>query len=637
MLDLHWVLDALPVGVWVGHVPSGQVAYVNPEFRKIMGMDAVETSSIRDAPATYGIFDLEGRPYPVDRLPFSRVVMTGGAVTVDDLVIHRADGRTVNVRAFGYPLSTNGGDLTHVLVAFIDITAEMTAEAERRHTESRLALVVNHAPIAVWAADATGVVTVSEGAGLASLGVKSGELVGKNVFDLYKDHPSVPGFLRRALAGESFSYTVQEGDMIYENWVAPLTDAAGRVTGVAGVFNDITALRKFQANAIQNDRIIALGTLSASVAHEINNPLTYILGHLDFLGESLNQLDWITRQLAEPVRREFSDLADVMRESLEPVRAGTEQIASITRELRTFSRPSIGMALVDAQAVVVSVLKLIGKELESRAEVNVNLGMTSPVRGDPARLVQVILNLIVNAMQALPDDRSRTNRISVSAADEGDAVVIEVTDNGPGVPPEDRERIFEPFQTTKEVGDASGLGLFICRSIVNAWSGTVTVDDRPGGGARFRVVLPIARDIAAPPAPAVVEPATVAADARGHVMVVDDELPVANVLRAQLEAAGYRVTLEIDAERALERLTSASEEIELVYCDLMMTGMSGMDFADALAARAPAYLDRVVFMTGGAFTARARDFRNRRAARCVDKPFDVVSETASRLDGRRQD
>jgi CheY-like chemotaxis protein/anti-sigma regulatory factor (Ser/Thr protein kinase) len=269
--------------------------------------------------------------------------------------------------------------------------------------------------------------------------------------------------------------------------------------------------------------------------------------------------------------------------------------------------------------------------------VNVNLGMTSPVRGDPARLVQVVLNLIVNAMQALPDDRSRTNRISVSAADEGDAVVIEVTDNGPGVPPEDRERIFEPFQTTKDVGDASGLGLFICRSIVNAWSGTVTVDDRPGGGARFRVVLPIARDIAAPPAPAVVEPATVAADARGHVMVVDDELPVANVLRAQLEAAGYRVTLEIDAERALERLTSASEEIELVYCDLMMTGMSGMDFADALAARAPAYLDRVVFMTGGAFTARARDFRNRRAARCVDKPFDVVSETASRLDGRRQD
>ena len=234
MLDPRSILEALPVGVWVAQVPSGQVVYANPEFRNIMGMDAVEESRIRDAPATYGIFDLEGRPYPVDRLPFSQVVMTGRAVTVDDLVIQRADGRNVNVRAFAYPLFANGGDLTHVLVAFIDITAEMTAEAQRRQTESRLAFAVNHAPIAIWAADAMGVVTLSEGAGLASLGVKSGELVGQNLFDLYKDHPSIPGFLRRALAGESFWYTVQVGDAVYETWVNPLTDVSGRVTGVVG-------------------------------------------------------------------------------------------------------------------------------------------------------------------------------------------------------------------------------------------------------------------------------------------------------------------------------------------------------------------------------------------------------------------
>jgi len=638
MLDPRWILEALPVGVWVAQVPNGQVVYANPEFRNILGMDAVEESRIQDAPATYGIFDLERRPYPVDRLPFSRVVMTGRAVTVDDLVIHRADGRKVNVRAFAYPLLANGGDLTHVLIAFIDITAEMTAEAERRQTESRLAFAVNHAPIAIWAADAMGVVTLSEGAGLASLGLKSGELVGQNLFDLYKDHPSIPGFLRRALAGESFWYTVQVGEAVYETWVNPLADVAGQVTGIAGLSNDVTALRKFQTNAIQSDRVIALGTLAASVAHEINNPLTYILGHLDLLGESLNQLDWVTQGLADPARRDFRDLADVMRESLEPVRAGTERIASITRELRTFSGPFVETALVDVQAAVASVLKLIGKELESRAEVDVDLRKTSPVRGDPARLVQVILNLVVNAMQALPADRARTNRVWVSAADEDDAVVIEVADNGPGVRPEERERIFEPFRTTKEVGDGSGLGLFVCRSIVNAWSGTVTVDERPGGGARFRVVLPIARDSDVPPAPAVVVPSPVAVGAhfRGHVMVVDDEPPVANLLRLQLEAAGYRVTLETQPERAIERLTSGSDGIDLVYCDLMMKGMSGMDLADALSTHAPAQLDRVVFMTGGAFTSRARDFRDARAACCVDKPFDVVTETACRLERRRQ-
>jgi CheY-like chemotaxis protein len=120
-------------------------------------------------------------------------------------------------------------------------------------------------------------------------------------------------------------------------------------------------------------------------------------------------------------------------------------------------------------------------------------------------------------------------------------------------------------------------------------------------------------------------------------MVVDDDPPVANLLRLQLEAAGYRVTLETEAERALQRLTSESEGIDLVYCDLMMKGMSGMDLADALATRAPSQLDRVVFMTGGAFTSRARDFRDVRPARCVDKPFDVVIETARRLEGRRPD
>jgi signal transduction histidine kinase/CheY-like chemotaxis protein len=635
MIDHRWVLEALPVGVWVARVPSGQVAYANPEFRKIMGMDAVAESRIQDAPATYGIFNLEGQCYPVDRLPFSRVVATGRAVMADDLVIHRADARKVNIRTFAYPLSSSSGDLTHVLVAFIDISAEVRAEEERRLTESRLAFAVSHAPIAIWATDSVGVVTLSEGEGLASLGVKSGDLVGTNLFDVYKDHPSIPGFLRRALAGESFWYTVQVGEAAYETRVSPVIDAAGRVTGMTGLSNDVTALRKLQANAIQSDRIIALGTLAASVAHEINNPLTYILGHLSFLSDSLNHLDRVTRGLAEPARSDFRDLADGMREALEPVRAGTERIAGITRELRTFSRPAAGTSPVDVQAAVASVLKLIGKELESRADVEVDLRKTSPVLGDPARLVQVILNLVVNAMHALPADQARTNRVWVRAEDEGRHVVIEIADNGPGVQPEDRERIFEPFQTTKEVGEGSGLGLFVCQNIVNAWSGKVTVDERPGGGARFRVMLPIVPERMDAPAPLAVGVSPTATRDRGHIMVVDDEPPVANLLRAQLEAAGYRVTLETEAERALERLTSGSAGIDLVYCDLMMKGMSGMDLADALAVRAPSQLDRVVFMTGGAFTSRARDFRDVRAERCVDKPFDVVSETTRRLKGRR--
>jgi two-component system, NtrC family, sensor kinase len=274
------------------------------------------------------------------------------------------------------------------------------------------------------------------------------------------------------------------------------------------------------------------------------------------------------------------------------------------------------------------VLRLVGKQLESRAVVEVDLHRTAPIKGDHAQLVQVILNLVINAMHALPSDRIAENRVWISAADEGDRTVIEVADNGPGVLPEDRERIFEPFQTTKEVGEGSGLGLFVCRNIVSSWSGTVTVADRPGGGARFRVDLPAARaaDVAVTSAPAA-QPASL----RGHVLIVDDEPRVAKMLSVQLAAAGYRVTVATDAAHALEMLLAADNGIDLVYCDLMMKGMSGMDLAEALAAQAPSRLARVVFMTGGAFTTRARDFRSARAEQCVDKPFDIVSETARRL------
>jgi signal transduction histidine kinase/CheY-like chemotaxis protein len=470
---------------------------------------------------------------------------------------------------------------------------------------------------------------------LASLGRMSNEMVGKNLFDLYKDHPTIPDSLRRGLAGESFWYTTQVGDATYDTWLTPIRDPFGRIVGVTGLSNDVSELRRLQASTIQNDRVIALGTLAASVAHEINNPLTYMLGHLVFLKESVDRLEDLARGAVEPIRSELREAVGDMRESLDPVCAGTERIAGITRELRTFSRPAADTSVVDVQAAVTSVLKLVGKELESRASIELDLQKTRPVRGDMARLVQVILNLVVNAMHALPVDRG-PNHIWVSTGDEGDTVVIEVSDNGPGIAPEDRDRIFEAFQTGKEPTTGSGLGLFVCRNIVTAWSGTVTVGDRPGGGARFQVRLPAATpdDRTVPLRPAR-KTARGRVRTRGHIMIVDDEPPVADVLRVQLEAAGYRVTLMADATRALERLESEHDGVDLVYCDLMLKDMSGMDLADALARRAPSQLNRVVFMTGGAFTSRARDFRSLHAARCVDKPFDILAETARRLGRRR--
>jgi PAS domain S-box-containing protein len=626
MMDLPRVLENLPVGVWVGRVPTGEVAYANREFRAILGMDAVVGVGIEGAPATYGIFDRLGRPFPVEQLPFSRVVATGRPATVDGLVIHRPDGRRVDVRAFAFPDLAADGRLANVVVAFIDITQEVAAEEERRRTESRLALAVNHAPIAVWATDAAGIVTVSEGAGLKSLGVKSGDLVGKNIFDLYREHSTISDYVRRGLGGDSFSYTVEVGEAVYDTWLTPVRDDRGGIVGVAGLSHDVSEIRKLQAAAIQNDRVIALGTLAASVAHEVNNPLTYMLGHLELIGEALDRLERDVEGPPGPRRA----LVEQLRRSLEPVVQGTRRIAGITRELRTFSRPAgEERANVDVRAVVGSVLKLVGKELEARARLHVDLRETAPVRGNETRLVQAVLNLVVNALQALPEGRLDGNEIWVATGEEAGRVVVEVADNGPGVPPADRERIFEPFVTTKEVGKGSGLGLFVSRNIVRGLSGEVEVADRPGGGARFRVVLPVSTEPGVPE-----PPAPLPASASGRILVVDDEAPVREALRERLVAAGYRAETLADGASALDRLLAGGAEYDLVYCDLMMTGTSGMDLAEALETRAPTLLARFVYMSGGAFTPRARSFRERHAERCVDKPFDVVAETARRLAAR---
>ena len=323
MVDLQWILERLPVGVWVAQVPSGEVIYANPEFSTIVGMNAVSGVEIGEAPAIYKIFDRTGAPYPVENLPFSRVVSTGQPANADDLVIHRPDGRKVNIRAFAYPAFNDVGKLSHVVVAFIDITQEIAADVGKKEMEARLALAVNHAPIVIWAADVHGVVTLSEGAGLSSLGVKSGQLVGQNLFDTFRNHPSVPGYLRRGLAGESFWYTVEVDSAIYDTWLTPLRNAAGEVAGIAGLSNDVTEIRRLQANAIQNDRVIAMGTLAASVAHEINNPLTYILGNLDYLRENLDQIEKLIQSVPEPARAIIRGQVAQMRKALDPVRAGT--------------------------------------------------------------------------------------------------------------------------------------------------------------------------------------------------------------------------------------------------------------------------------------------------------------------------
>jgi CheY-like chemotaxis protein/anti-sigma regulatory factor (Ser/Thr protein kinase) len=290
----------------------------------------------------------------------------------------------------------------------------------------------------------------------------------------------------------------------------------------------------------------------------------------------------------------------------------------------------VALEPIDLSTVVESVLKLLRKEIEARARLDVSLAETPPVVGNEARLVQVVMNLVMNAIQALPQGAPSEHRISVSVHGEGTQVIVEVSDSGPGVTPEDRERIFDPFVTTKPVGVGTGLGLFVCRNVVRSLGGEVTVGDRPGGGASFRVALPAgsgeprATRRPGPPPPV----------RQARVLIVEDDPLVARSFADRLRSEGMAAVVASDAEQALAVL-ARDEAFDLVYCDLMMKGTTGMDFAERIDARSPHLRARVVYMTGGAFTPRATAFVEQYADQCVDKPFDIVEDLSRRLSPAR--
>jgi signal transduction histidine kinase len=617
---------------------SGEVLYANEALKAMMGYPGLEGPP----PVGHdgcGFHDRQGCPTPVQALPFYRAIATGAPVVVDDLAIHRPDRTRLPVRAVAHPVRDPRGEITHVVVAVQDITAEVRALSERADVEKRLEVAVHHAPILLFTLDKDGVLLAHDGALKPVLEQGSHQMLGMSILDAYKDYPLVTSCVRRALAGETVNYSIQVRGLILDVWLGPLRDGAGALVGATGVCTDVTEGRRVQSRTIQDDRIRAMGTVAASVAHEINNPLTYVLAGLEETREELRTLSERVAAMAaaQGQREDGGDVAEVraglarLEENLAPVLEGTQRIREVTRELRTFTRPDDDQQTnVDLTCAVRSVLKLVRKEIEARARLIEDLAPGAVVRGNEARLVQVLTNLLINAWQAIPEPNPARHVIGVRTSVQGNEAVIEIRDSGPGVPAELRERIFEPFVTTKDVGDGSGLGLFVCRNIVTALRGQLSVHDAPEGGALFRVALPLApaRTDARQEVP-VFERRPAPAAPRPRILIIDDDEMVAGALAARFGDA-YEVRTTFDARLGLE-LVLGDRPFDLVYCDLMMKDFGGMDLHDALERRAPERLPSVVFMTGGAFTPAASAFLDQRPGACVHKPFDIVTDARNRL------
>jgi CheY-like chemotaxis protein len=369
-----------------------------------------------------------------------------------------------------------------------------------------------------------------------------------------------------------------------------------------------------EADLMRRDRLAALGTLLAGIAHEMNNPLSFVKLGVD---HALGGL--------EAAARRPQGVAE-LREILEEVAQGVERVAAVVRQLRASSRPEVERrGPVDLRKVLESAIRVVHNEMRHRARLTTTLGEVPLVDGNAQRLEQVFLNLLVNATQALPEGRPG-NEIAVAAgrAPDGQAVV-EVTDNGGGIAPEVLPRIFDPFFTTKQVGVGMGLGLSICHGIVTSHGGSIKVDCK-GGRTTFRVALPAhqagatAPEASAPRGP-VVAPA--AAGRRQRMLIVDDEPALGEIIRRRLRSE-CDVDVVTDGREALVRIGHATEApYDLVLCDLMMPEMTGMELHAVVSRSHPGVERRFVFMTGGAFTPRASQFLSEVKNQCLEKPFDL--------------
>ena len=487
-----------------------------------------------------------------------------------------------------------------------------------------LALFIRHSPIYSFikhvTPDCSRVIVASENYE-DMIGVPGSQMAGKSMHDLFP-----PEFAEKitaddwfvASSGRNLHLDEDLNGRHYTTFKFPII--LGDRTLLAGYTIDITDRRRaeeerrdLQASLAQSDRLASMGMLAAGVAHEINNPLAYVLFNAESLAEELNGL---SRDALPP--ETLLDLQSRLRDIID----GASRIQRISRDLNTFSRQDgVELVPVQVQDSIEHALNIVGNELRYRARVVQELQPTSAVLASEGKLAQVFLNLLINSIQAFEGTDERRNEIRVRTWQEGDQVCAEVGDTGPGIPPENQGRIFEPFFTTKGIGSGTGLGLSICRNIITGFSGEIGFFSEPGSGTRFWVRLPAAPlGKSAEPTPKVEVPAEV--DFRGRILVIDDEPGIRTAI-TRILGRRHDVIPAASGEEARE-LLERGESFDVVICDLMMSKMSGMELHAWLSGHDPELAARVVFMTGGVFTPGAAEYLAGVKNLRIEKPFDTA-------------
>jgi len=544
-------------------------------------LEGITVSWNPGAERLYGYTAAEMIGQPVDRLVPSEHpdevtdilarVQHAGRFSHYETVRVAKDGHRIDVSLTISPIIDASGVVIGKSSIARDITERKRAEVEQHDTTDRLRALLSSAPVALWALDPEGIITLSEGMLLRQMGFQPGALVGRSVFDLYSDSPQITEYARRALAGEHINATMNLAGAILDTWYSPLLDVNGRPGGTIGVALDVTERHRLEDQFRHAQKMEAVGQLAGGIAHDFNNLLTAILGFAEMT---------------------LAGLPDgQMRDDVQQILDAGHSAASLTHQLLAFSRKQIlAPQTLDVNRLLDGMRTLLRRVIgEDISLVTTLSDDVSQINADRGQIEQVIMNLAVNARDAIA--ANGTLRLVTENVDVDDAFVaahpgamtgphvrVTVSDTGSGMGPDVLAHLFEPFYTTKPLGKGTGLGLATVYGIVKQSGGYIWVESTPGEGTSFMIHFPRV----SPGAETRVGRATNAREVSGTetILLVEDQQEVRDVVRETLQRHGYNVLEAVDGDAALALLQAGAGPVHLLLTDVVMPHMSGRELVD---------------------------------------------------------
>jgi PAS domain S-box-containing protein len=600
---------ALREGIFLS-TPHGELLDVNPALVRMLGYETKQDLQSVNLRKIY--FD------PAQRDSLVREVLEKGAIEDREIILRRKDGKTIHCLISSAATRDAAGQVLRIQGTIVDVSERRQMEKHLHKEQEFVRSLVASFPDVIAVLDLHGVYTFISPLVQDVLGKPASEFVGKplgqsvHVDDADKLRTTFQNVALGHTTGSQFEYRTLHADgtwRVLRASASPLYDASGKINGVVASARDVTESKRTEQQTVQKEKLAAMGEMMAGVAHELNNPLTAILGISDLVRERA--------------------IDDSMRHQIDTVLKQARRAATIVQNLLVFSRPSIlRQTKVQIDLIVKQALDAQRTSLEQKKiKVEFHAAPGLPlVEGDPKLLVQGFSNLIANAEQAIGTVRE-SGSLRISAALKDGKIALAFADDGPGIAPENVGKIFDPFFTTRRPSGGTGLGLTISQAIVKEHGGKIEVESSPGAGATFRVLLPAAAEevsTQANTARAFAPPPPGSAELRGHsVFIVDDEESIREIVQEGLAARGMIVEGAASSEEALTHLSA--HHYEFVLCDFNLPGLDGEQLFDQVRSQGRAASPRFVFMSGALFDPAQISKFEKKGASVLQKPFHVAA------------